>query len=363
VSRDAAADLRRIAFCLERALEPSYRVKAFRTAAAVVDHTPADELAERARAGTLTDLAGIGKVTATTIAESLRGEQPVYLRRVETLGDTPVADGTAALRAALRGDCHTHSDWSDGGSPIEEMARTARALGHEWVVLTDHSPRLTVARGLSAERLRDQLGVVAALNDRFAEEADAGAPPFRLLTGIECDIHEDGSLDQEPELLAELDLVVASVHSKLRMPREEMTARMVAAVSNPHTDVLGHCTGRQVKGHGRGGQGRPESEFDAELVFAACARFGVAVEVNSRPERLDPPKRLLRLAVEAGCDVAIDTDAHAPGQLDWQHLGCERAHLCGVTPDRVVNARGAQKLLRWTRRDAAAGGPGSPPVR
>jgi len=344
--RDPAADLRRIAFCLERALEPSYRVKAFRTAAAVVDGLTPHELADRAAAGTLAELKGLGEVTARTVAESLSGQEPVYLRRVETLEGTPVAAGAAQLRAALRGDCHTHSDWSDGGSPIEEMALTARDLGHDYLVLTDHSPRLTVARGLSAERLREQLDVVADVNARVQ--------PFRVLTGIECDILEDGSLDQEPALLAGLDLVVASVHSKLRMAREEMTARLVAAVSNTHTDVLGHCTGRQVVGHGRGGRGRPESEFDADVVFAACAQFDVAVEVNSRPERLDPPKRLLRLAVEAGCRVAIDTDAHAPGQLDWQLLGCERAHLCGVTADRVVNAWGADELLSWTGR--AAGG-------
>ena len=272
---------------------------------------------------------------------------------MQTLGDTPVSEGAAVLRAALKGDLHTHSDWSDGGSPIEEMARAGRAIGHEYMVLTDHSPRLTVANGLSAERLLQQLDAVAAVNARLAED---GGPAFRLLTGIECDINQDGSLDQDPALLARLDLVVASVHSKLRMPREEMTARLVAAISNPHTDVLGHCTGRQVLGHGRGGKGRPESEFDAEVVFAACAQFGVAVEVNSRPERLDPPKRLLRLAVEAGCAVAIDTDAHAPGQLDWQHLGCERAYLCGVTPDRVVNARSAEELLSWSGRGAAAAG-------
>ncbi len=348
--RDPAADLRRIAFCLERALEPSYRVKAFRSAAAVVDTAGRAELERRAGDGTLTELTGIGKVTALVISESLVGVEPVYLRRVETLGETPVAEGAAALRATLKGDLHTHSDWSDGGSPIQEMARAARGLGHEYVVLTDHSPRLTVANGLSAERLREQLDVVAELNERFAEETAAGAAAFRVLTGIECDINLDGTLDQEPALLARLDLVVASVHSKLRMPREEMTARMVAAVANPHTDVLGHCTGRQVLGHGRGGKGRPESEFDADVVFAACAQFGVAVEVNSRPERLDPPKRLLRLAVEAGCEIAIDTDAHAPGQLDWQHLGCERAHLCGVTADRVVNARSGDDLLTWARR-------------
>ncbi len=346
--RDPVEDLRSIAFCLERALEPSYRVRAFRTAAAVVQRTPPAEIVHRAGTGTLTELTGIGKVTALVISESLAGEEPVYLRRVQTLGDTPVSEGAAALRAALKGDCHTHSDWSDGGSPILEMALAAQALGHEYVVLTDHSPRLTVANGLSAERLREQLTVVAQVNEQLAE----AGPPFRLLTGIECDILDDGRLDQEPELLAQLDLVVASVHSKLRMPAADMTARMVAAISNPHTDVLGHCTGRQVLGHGRGGKGRPESDFDAELVFAACARFGVAVEVNSRPERLDPPKRLLRLALEAGCDVAIDTDAHAPGQLDWQHLGAERAYLCGVTADRIVNARSAEALLAWTARHA-----------
>jgi putative hydrolase len=219
------------------------------------------------------------------------------------------------------------------------MALAARDLGHEYVVLTDHSPRLTVARGLSPQRLRQQLDVVAELNERLA--------PFRILTGIEVDILDDGSLDQEDELLTRLDVVVASVHSKLRMEPEEMTRRMVAAVANPHTDVLGHCTGRLVTG-GRGQ--RPESRFDAELVFEACRQFGVAVEVNSRPERLDPPRRLLRLAVETGCLFAIDTDAHAPGQLDWQPFGCERAEECGVPAESVVNTRPAEELLAWAGR-------------
>src|SRR5436853_3188411 len=192
------------------------------------------------------------------------------------------------------------------------MARAARDLGHEYMVLTDHSPRLTVAKGLSAERLREQIGVVAALNEEMA--------PFRILTGIEVDILDDGSLDQEEELLAQLDVVVASVHSKLRMDPKEMTPRMVAAIASPHVDILGHCTGRIVVG-----RGRPESQFDAELIFAACASYGVAVEVNSRPERLDPPMRLLRLAVDAGCVFSVDTDAHAPGQPDWQPYGCPRA--------------------------------------
>jgi putative hydrolase len=346
-ARDPVEDLRQIAFQLERAAEPTYRVRAFRTAADVVAALPADELTARAAAGTLTKLTGVGEVTARCVSESLAGEEPVYLRRLLATEDAPLDESTAAIRAALRGDCHAHSDWSDGGSPIRDMALAARDLGHDYLVLTDHSPRLTVARGLTAERLERQLDVVAELNAEFAADSSR---PFRLLTGIEVDINEDGTLDQTPTLLARLDLVVASVHSKLRMPAEEMTPRMVAAVANPFTDVLGHCTGRLVRGErGR----RPESEFDAELVFAACARFGVAVEINSRPERLDPPKRLLRLAVEAGCLFSIDTDAHAPGQLDWQPNGCERAARCGVDTASIVNTWALGDLLAWTGDHAA----------
>jgi putative hydrolase len=343
--RDPVADLRRIAFLLERTLEPTYRVRAFRSAANRAESTPADELLDRALAETLRELPGIGETTARCITESLAGVVPAYLRRLEAEAK-PLAEGGAALRAALRGDCHTHSDWSDGGSPIREMAETARDLGHEYLVLTDHSPRLTVARGLTAARLERQLDEVAALNDDYADlAASGGGAPFRILTGIEVDILDDGRLDQKADLLARLDLVVASVHSGLRMPEDEMTPRMVAAVANPHADVLGHCTGRLIRG-GRGT--RPESRFDAEIVFAACERFGVAVEVNSRPERLDPPRRLLRMAVEAGCLFSIDTDAHAPGQLDWQPYGCDRAEQCEVPVERVVNTWAADDLLAWT---------------
>ena len=335
-SRDPVEDLKRIAFLLEAAMEPGYRVRAFRGAAETVAALPLDELRRRVQQGTLRELAGIGEVLERTVAESVRGEEPVYLRRLEATGGRPVAEGAAKLLAALRGDCHVHSEWSDGGSPIREMAETARGLGHAWIVLTDHSPRLTIANGLSPERLREQLDDVASLNVDLA--------PFRILTGIEVDILPDGSLDQEEELLDQLDLVVGSVHSELRMERRLMTRRLVTALADPQLDVLGHVTGRMTAGKRR----RPPSDFDAEIVFAAAERFDKAVEINSRPERLDPPKRLLRLAVEAGCRFAIDSDAHAPGQLAWLPNGCERAFLCGVTPESVINTWDADELLRWT---------------
>ncbi len=325
--------LDRIVYLLDRVLAEGQKVKAFARARDVVLATDDDELVRLHRLGKLTDLAGVGPTTGKVIAEALDGGTPGYMAELEETTVLPVGEG-AGLRAALRGDCHTHSTWSDGGAPIEKMARTAIALGHEYMVLTDHSPRLTVARGLTAERLRAQLDEVDRLNEALA--------PFRILTGIEVDILPDGELDQREDLLARLDVVVGSVHSKLRMERAEMTRRMVAAVASPHVDILGHCTGRKLVG-----RGRPPSVFDPEIVFAACAQFDTALEINCRPERQDPPDDLVELALDWGLRFAVDTDAHAPGQMEWQVYGCDKAARHCIDPDRIVNTMAADDLVAW----------------
>ncbi len=338
---DPVDALRRIAFLLERTRAGTYRVEAFRKAVVTVRETDPDELRRRAEEGTLRQLAGIGTSTSAVIAEALEGGVPSYLTSLQQKAGGPLAEGGEQLYAALRGDCHTHSTWSDGGSPIEEMVLTAVELDHEWMVLTDHSPSLRVANGLSAERLTKQLAVVDGVNRSLVGQ-------FTLLKGIEVDILDDGSLDQSEAMLARLDLVTASVHSKLRMNAGPMTRRMVTAVQNPRVNVLGHCTGRLVEGS-RGT--RPPSEFDARAVFEACAEHDTAVEINSRPERCDPPDDLLELARDIGCLFAIDSDAHAPGQLDMKANGCARAERLGIDADRIVTTWDVDRLRAWARPD------------
>ncbi len=332
------AALLRVIHYLDRAHETGFKTKAFVRALDVVRTTPADEIERRVEADTLTDLDGIGKSTAQVIADAVLDRPSDYLAKIEAESIVPVTDAGRVYLDALRGDCHCHSTWSDGGAPIESMAATAMAVGHEYLVQTDHSARLTIAHGLNEERLQQQLDHIDEVN---AAIADAGHD-FRILSGMEVDILEDGALDLSDEMLARLDVVIASVHSKLRMEKQQMTERMLLAIAHPHVDILGHCTGRMI---GK----RPPSEFDADYVFAACAQFNTAVEINCRPERLDPPRELLSLAIEHGCWFSIDTDAHATGQLEWLAHGCDRAAECEVPIDRIINTMSADDLLAWTR--------------
>lgn len=328
---DPVDALTEIAYLLERDRAIRYKSKAFRTAGDIVVGLAPEVLADPVR---LKNTKGIGDTTYTVIRQALAGEVPEYLAK---LRETSAVAAHSELRAKLKGDLHAHTEWSDGTTSIELMVDSARRLGHEYLAITDHSPRLRVARGLSAERLAEQLDTVHALRP----------PGLRVLTGIEVDITDDGSLDQTDELLGRLDVVVASVHSKLKMDARQMTRRMVAAVSTGHVDVLGHVAGRLVEG-ARGT--RPPSSFDAKQVFAACAANGVAVEINSRPERQDPPDDLIALALDAGCLFSIDSDAHAPGQLGLLDYGAERAEKNGVPPERIVTTYPVDQLLKWTSR-------------
>jgi putative hydrolase len=348
---DPAEALSRCAYLLERSGAPTFKAAAFRKASQRVQATPSDVLGTLAATGRLTDLPGLGATTAKVVVQALAGGTPEYLARLEAeagpLNDAPMVDtrfplpdldaDARALLEALRGDCHLHTDWSDGGDPLRTMAEHAAHLGHEYLAITDHSPRLRVAHGLSPERLQEQRRLIDEWNDA---EGDDG---LRLLAGVEVDILNDGGLDHEQETLRACDLVVASVHSRLGDEPDVMTERMVAAVRSPGVDILGHCTGRLIVG-----RGRPESRFDADEVFGAAAASGRAVEINCRPERLDPPRRLLRLAIDAGCLFSVDTDAHSTGQLGWQPFGAARAAEVGIPPERIVNTWPVEDLLAWS---------------
>ena len=249
----------------------------------------------------------------------------------------------AELAAQLRGDCHTHTTWSDGGASAERMARAAMALGHEYLVITDHSPRLTIAHGLSPERLREQLDEIAAL-ERAAGAVPASSRAWRSTSW------STARWTWTTPCSRELDVVVASVHSKLSMPRDEMTRRMVHGGRQParrHPRALHRPQGR------RAGTRRSPT-FDAELVFAACAQFGTAVEINCRPERQDPPEELLTLALEWGCDISIDTDAHAPGQLEWLPYGARQGRaLRRARPSGSSTPAARTTCSAWTAAHAA----------
>jgi DNA polymerase (family 10) len=249
--------------------------------------------------------------------------------------------------ADLRGDLHSHSEWSDGVHAIEVMAEAARRRGYAYQVLTDHSQSLGIARGLEPARVELQRGIIAALNARFAAEEAAGGLPaganpggFRLLHGCELEVRADGRLDYEDDLLARFDLVVASVHVARRQPREDLTRRTLNAIRSPHVDVIAHPAGRMI-------QDRDDLDLDWDVVFEAAAATGTALEMNGSPHRLDLAPERARRAVAAGCLLSIDSDAHRSEELGYVRWGVDQARRAWVEPRHVLNARGRDELLAW----------------
>lgn len=333
-SARAVSAIDRAIYLLDRSLAAPQKVRAFQGARRSVGALTDAELLTRCQADTLRDLPGIGASTASVIAPAVLGTPPEYLNALEESTRIEASIG-AGLRAQLRGDCHVHTTWSDGATSIDHMASAAEELGHRYLVITDHSPRLTIAHGCTPERYEAQR--------REIEERNAARVGFDIMWGCEVDIWEDGALDLPSDLLGRFDFVVASVHSKLAQPSEEMTKRLLAAVTHEHVDALGHCTGRILQG-----RERAQSQFDAELVFAACAQFGTAIEINCRPERQDPPPELVALALELGCSFVINSDAHAPGQLEWLTYGAIKAIECEIPPERILNTRPAEEIRAWS---------------
>jgi putative hydrolase len=321
----AAAYLAEIAYLL-RHKGDGHRARAFtRVASLLVRQRP--DLDGLRQANRLDSLEGVGAGIAKTLAELIDTGQSSYLDRLREEVSLP-ADTTrpgevsSLVQSGYRGDLHSHTDWSDGGSSVLDMARAAQARGYRYLAITDHSPRITVVNGLGPERL--------AAQRRLIDEANRELDGFMVLQGVEVDINEDGSLDEPDEALAALDVVIASPHVKLRMEREAMTERMLRAVEHPHVDIIGHPTGRRPGS-------RPGADYDFEAVFRRAAELGVVMEIDCDPARMDLSPELTRLAAAAGCRLSLDSDAHAPDQLLYVDLAAWIANRAGVEHDRIVN--------------------------
>jgi DNA polymerase (family 10) len=264
---------------------------------------------------------------------------------------------TLVQRADLRGDCHSHSDWSDGVHTIEQMAQAARRHGYAYLVLSDHTISLAIARGLSLERVEQQRTVVAALNERFArEESEGTAPPetppegFRLLHGCELEIRADGSLDYPDDILVRYDLVVAAVHVGRRQSRAQLTARTLAAIRNPNVDVIAHPAGRYIGT-------RDDLDLDWDEIYREAARTGTALELDGPDERLDLSDVRARRAAELGCIFTIDSDAHRIEELDIVRWGTAMARRAWLGPSQILNTRSRAELLAWAAGKAERPGP------
>jgi putative hydrolase len=341
---EAASYLAEIAYLLRQRDDP-HRARAFsRVARALVRDRP--DLGSLRNAGELGTIPGVGARIAETLAELVDTNRSSYLERLRGLAEAPTpgaeeGDSPPLGLGGYRGDLHCHTDWSDGGATVLDMARAARARGYEYLAITDHSPRITVVNGLGPERL--------AAQRRQVDAAGRELSGITVLQGCEVDILEDGSLDLPDEALAGLDLVIASPHLKLGMEPAAMTERMLRAVEHPHVDVIGHPTGRRPGA-------RAGARYDFDRVFATAAARGVALEIDCDPARMDLSPELARLACDRGCWLALDSDAHAPDQLVYVDLGLWSARRAGVPPERMLNWLPLAELAAWLDRRAGSRG-------
>jgi putative hydrolase len=326
----AAQVLSEIGYLLRQDPEEKFRAKAFSVAAwSLAIERPDIEALHRSNE--LTTLQGVGAGIAKVLAELEETGQSRYLDRLREQMKQPSRDDESTLDfARYQGDVHSHSNWSDGKATMLEMARGAEAMGYHYLGVTDHSPRIKVVNGLDAERLLAQ--------SREMAEVQAQVPGVALLQGIEVDILEDGALDLPDMVLELLDVVVASPHVKLRQEPAAMTERMLRAVSHPHVDVIGHPTGRRPGS-------REGATYDFEAVFKEAARHHVALEIDCDPARMDLSPEMARLALECGCNFALDADAHAPAEFAYVPMGMWMACRAGIPMNRILNFKPLEALM------------------
>jgi putative hydrolase len=322
---EASAYLAEIAYLL-RHKGDTHRARAFTRVAGTVLRDRPDLDALRA-AGRLESIEGVGSGIARTLGELIEHGSSPYLDRLREELKLPSLTGqpfelSPLVETGYRGDLHAHTDWSDGGATVMEMALAAKARGYEYLAITDHSPHMPIVNGLGPERLTAQR--------RLIDDANRELEGITILQGIEVDILEDGSIDLPDETLAALDIVIASPHVKLRMERPAMTERMLRAVRHPHVDVIGHPTGRRPGS-------RPGADYDFEAVFREAAAHGVVMEIDCDPARMDLSPELSALALACGCRLSLDSDAHTPDQLLYVDLGRWMAAKAGIGEGRLIN--------------------------
>lgn len=331
---EAAQVLSEIGYLLRQDPEQRFRAKAFSAAAwSLALERP--DLASLHNSNGLTSIEGVGPGIAKVLTELMETGHSRYVNRLREQMNQPAQPDESSLDfARYQGDVHSHSNWSDGRATMLEMARGAEAMGYRYLGVTDHSPRIKVVNGLNAERLLAQ--------SREMAEVQAQVPNVALLQGIEVDILEDGALDLPDIVLELLDVVIASPHVKLRQEPAAMTERMLRAVSHPHVDVIGHPTGRRPGS-------REGANYDFEAVFQEAARHHVALEIDCDPARMDLSPEMARLALELGCNFALDADAHAPAEFAYVPMGLWMARRAGIPQERILNFKPLEALTPFAK--------------